>query len=156
MVRCRIASVGAPVILVAGGAQITLASVLVIPGISTTIAVAVLISYGFAQPARGAAQMALIADVVPPERRPHAFGTFRVTFNAAALVGPLLAAVLVSLSWTLVHLGVVTLLTPLPAERDEAAVAEGRWRPVRNAVGSDVSSSRRRSQRCSSPASSRR
>ena len=98
-----------PVILVAGVGQIVLTGILVIPGIPAPVAVTVLALFALTQPIRGAAQGALVADVVPEERRPHAFGTFRVAFNTGALLGPLIAAGLVTLSWSALHAGVVTL-----------------------------------------------
>lgn len=95
-----------PVILVAASFQALLPSLLLLPGLPVWGALAVLVGFAFAQPVRGGAQMALVADLIPPERRTAAFGTFRVVFNAGALLGPLAAAGLVTLSWEAWNVGV--------------------------------------------------
>jgi len=107
------------VILGASLAQLALTSVLVVPGLPVAAAVGVLVAFALTQPIRGAASGALIADLVPDARRTAAFGTFRIVFNAGALLGPLLAAGLVSISWSAVHVGIATMyaLSSLAATR---------------------------------------
>jgi MFS family permease len=130
-----------PVIVAASIAQICLAATLVVPGLPVAAAVVVLVLFALTQPVRGAAQMALIADVVPKGRRTQAFGTFRVTFNAGALTGPLVAAGLVSVSWSALHAGVAIVFSlallsalRLPAGRPVAADRDGQARARRGIV----------------------
>lgn len=47
------------------------------------------------------AAMALLADLVPPERVIMTVSVYRVALNVGAVIGPLLAALLVSVSWNL-------------------------------------------------------
>jgi MFS family permease len=58
---------------------------------------------------RGTALTALLADLVPDERREHAFGSMRVVFNLGAFSGPLLGAALVALAWPALFAGVAVL-----------------------------------------------
>jgi MFS family permease len=46
----------------------------------------------------GPAQQAMVADMLPPERHADGFGIWRVVVNVAAVIGPLLAGVLVGTS----------------------------------------------------------
>ena len=98
-----------PVILAAGTAQTALPALLLVPGGGVPVAVAVMALLTFAQPIRGAAQMALIADLVPDADRERAFGAFRIVFNFGALGGPVLGAGLVALGWPALHAGVAVL-----------------------------------------------
>ncbi|MGE5690683.1 MAG: MFS transporter [Pseudomonadota bacterium] len=68
--------------------------------------IAVLIGLSAATPVRGAALSALLADLVPDDRREHAFGSMRVVFNLGAFTGPLLGALLVWLAWPALFAGV--------------------------------------------------
>ena len=95
-----------PVILAVGSLQVLVPLLLLLPGLGVPGSIAVLVVFALVQPARGAAQGALLADLVPDERREAAFGTFRIVLNVGALAGPLAGAVLVSLSWQLWLAGV--------------------------------------------------
>jgi predicted MFS family arabinose efflux permease len=98
-----------PVIVAAALAQAILPGLLLVPGGGVPVAMAVMALLTFAQPIRGAAQMALIADLVPDEERERAFGAFRIVFNFGALGGPILGACLVALGWPALHGGVAAL-----------------------------------------------
>jgi predicted MFS family arabinose efflux permease len=98
-----------PVILAGAAAQAALPTLLLVPGLPAAGAVAVLGLLTFSQPVRWAAQSALLADLVPEERRESAFGSVRVAFNTGAVGGPLLGAALVAVGWTALHAGVVVL-----------------------------------------------
>ncbi len=76
---------------------------------SATAGIAVLVGLSIATPMRGTALTALLADLVPDERREHAFGSMRVVFNLGAFSGPLLGAVLVALAWPALFAGVAVL-----------------------------------------------
>ena len=76
---------------------------------SAVAGIAVLVGLSVATPVRGAALTALLADLVPDERREHAFGSMRVVFNVGAFSGPLLGAALVVLGWPALFAGVVAL-----------------------------------------------
>jgi predicted MFS family arabinose efflux permease len=70
-----------PVIVFGAAAQTVLPAALLIPGLPVAGAVAVLALLTVCSPIRGAATQALIADLIPPERREAAFGSMRVAFN---------------------------------------------------------------------------
>ncbi|MFN8223508.1 MAG: MFS transporter [Gaiellales bacterium] len=99
-----------PVILVSTAIQLGLAAILVVPSLPVPAAVAVLLCFGLVQPIRGATYGALLADLVPEGRRTLAFGSFRVAFNAGALIGPIVAGALATGSWAAVHVGIVVAL----------------------------------------------
>ena len=124
-----------PVILVVGSLQVLLPALLLVPGLGVPGAIAVLVLFALVQPARGAAQGALLADLVPDERREVAFGTFRIVLNVGALAGQLLGAVLVSVSWHAWIVGVSTLY----ALSLVAALGLPSLPPARAAGGNDVS-----------------
>jgi MFS family permease len=127
-----------PVVLVGAIAQTVVPAALLIPGLSTTGAVIVLAVLTFSQPVRWSAQSALLADLVPEERRESAFGSVRIAFNTGAVGGPIIGAGLVALSWDALHVGIVVLyalsfltalrLPSLPAPAREAGVARASWR----------------------------
>ena len=73
---------------------------------SAAAGIAVLVGLSVATPVRGTALTALLADIVPDERREHAFGSMRVVFNLGAFSGPLLGAALVALAWPALFAGV--------------------------------------------------
>src|SRR5262245_16454412 len=98
-----------PVILTAATAQAVVPVALLVPGLPAAGAVAVLAVLTFSQPVRWASQSALLADLVPEDRREHAFASVRIAFNTGAVGGPLLGAVLVSVGWQALHAGVVAL-----------------------------------------------
>jgi predicted MFS family arabinose efflux permease len=98
-----------PVILTAATAQALVPVALLVPGLPAAGAVAVLAVLTFSQPVRWASQSAMLADLVPEDRREHAFASVRIAFNAGAVGGPLLGAVLVSVGWQALHAGVVAL-----------------------------------------------
>ena len=76
---------------------------------SAAAGIAVLVGLSVATPMRGTALTALLADLVPDERREHAFGSMRVVFNLGAFSGPLLGAALVALAWPALFAGVAVL-----------------------------------------------
>ena len=73
---------------------------------SATAGIAVLVGLSMATPVRGTALSALLADLVPDDRREHAFGSMRVVFNLGAFSGPLLGALLVAVAWPALFAGV--------------------------------------------------
>jgi MFS family permease len=127
-----------PVVLVGAAAQTLVPLVLLVPGLPPGGAVAVLALLTFSQPVRWSAQSALLADLVPEERRESAFGSVRIAFNTGAVGGPLVGAALVALSWQALHAGVVVLfalsfltalrLPSLPAPTRAAGEAATSWR----------------------------
>ncbi len=76
---------------------------------SAAAGIAVLVGLSVATPMRGTALTALLADLVPDERREHAFGSMRVVFNLGAFSGPLLGAALVAFAWPALFAGVAVL-----------------------------------------------
>jgi predicted MFS family arabinose efflux permease len=92
------------VILGASVVQVTL-PFLALNG-SAAAGIAVLVGLSMATPVRGTALSALLADLVPDDRREHAFGSMRVVFNLGAFSGPLLGAVLVAIAWPALFAGV--------------------------------------------------
>lgn len=132
-----------PVIVTAGLVQAFLPLLLTAPWSSAPVAAAVLAAMTFVGPVRMAAQQALLADLVPDEKREETFGAARVVFNAGALAGPLLGAALVSVAWPALHVGVAALffcsfLASLRLPRlAPAAPAGGRPRPVLRMLVSD-------------------
>ena len=94
-----------PVILVGAAAQSIVPAALLVPGLPAAGAVAVLALLTFSQPVRWSAQSALLADLVPEDRRESAFGSVRIAFNTGAVCGPLVGAALVALSWQALHAG---------------------------------------------------
>jgi MFS family permease len=127
-----------PVVLVGAIAQTVVPAALLIPGLSTTGAVIVLAVLTFSQPVRWSAQSALLADLVPEERRESAFGSVRIAFNTGAVGGPIIGAGLVALSWDALHVGIVVLyalslltalrLPSLPAPARDSGSARASWR----------------------------
>jgi MFS family permease len=97
-----------PVIVWAGAVQALLPLLLVFTR-SAPVAIAVLCSLSMVGPVRWTAQSALLADLVPEERREAAYGTFRVVFNLGALLGPVTGAALVAVSWPALHAGAAVL-----------------------------------------------
>ena len=85
-----------PVVLVGAAAQTLAPLVLLVPGLPPGGAVAVLALLTFSQPVRWSAQSALLADLVPEERRESAFGSVRIAFNTGAVGGPLVGSALVA------------------------------------------------------------
>ena len=79
-----------------GQSAIPLALLAPVPPVA---AFAVLAAMGFLQPFRGVSQRALLADLVPAERRVQAYGAFRVVQNTGGVLGPVAAAGLVAWSW---------------------------------------------------------
>jgi predicted MFS family arabinose efflux permease len=73
---------------------------------SASAGIAVLVGLSMATPMRGTALSALLADIVPDDRREHAFGSMRVVFNLGAFSGPLLGAALVAVAWPALFSGV--------------------------------------------------
>jgi predicted MFS family arabinose efflux permease len=98
-----------PVIVAGACAQAILPAALLLPGLPVAGAVAVLALLTLWSPVRGAATQALVADLVPPERREAAFGSMRVAFNTGALAGPVIGAGLVTVGWGALHAGVSVL-----------------------------------------------
>ena len=92
------------VILGASVVQVTL-PFLALNG-SAAAGIAVLVGLSMATPVRGTALSALLADLVPDDRREHAFGSMRVVFNLGAFSGPLLGALLVAVAWPALFAGV--------------------------------------------------
>jgi MFS family permease len=129
-----------PVILAGAAAQSIIPTALLIPGLPAAGAVVVLALLTFSQPVRWSAQSALLADLVPEERRESAFGSVRIAFNTGAVGGPLVGAGLVALSWEALHAGVVVLfalsfltalrLPSLPVPARKAGEAGASWRAV--------------------------
>jgi predicted MFS family arabinose efflux permease len=127
-----------PVILAGAAAQSVIPAALLIPGLPAAAAVGVLALLTFSQPVRWSAQTALLADLVPEDRRESAFGSVRIAFNTGAVGGPLVGAALVALSWEALHTGVVVLfalsfltalrLPSLPAPARTAGRAAASWR----------------------------
>src|SRR6185436_18025118 len=95
--------------VIVGASVFQVALPLVALGGGTTAGLAVLIGLSMATPVKGAALTALLADLVPDERREHAFGSMRVVFNLGAFAGPLLGALLVTLAWPSLFAGVAAL-----------------------------------------------
>ena len=95
-----------PVILFGAVAQTVFPALLLLPGLPVVGAVVVLALLTLCSPVRGAATQALVADLIPPERREAAFGSMRVAFNTGALAGPVIGAGLVTIGWDALHLGV--------------------------------------------------
>jgi predicted MFS family arabinose efflux permease len=130
-----------PVILAGASAQTLLCAALLVPGLPVAGAVAVLALLTLWSPVRGAATQALIADLVPPERREAAFGSMRIAFNTGALAGPVLGAGLVAVGWHALHAGVALLyaLSLLAAARlprlEPLAAAAGERPSFRAIVG---------------------
>jgi predicted MFS family arabinose efflux permease len=108
-----------PLIVTATIAQTLAPALLLAPGLGRWPPFGVLVAMGFVQPVRGTSQRALIADLVEEHERERAYGAFRVAFNIGATTGPLLAAGLVALDWTALHVGisVAYALSLLPALR---------------------------------------
>ena len=73
---------------------------------SASAGIGVLVGLSMATPVRGTALSALLADLVPDDRREHAFGSMRVVFNLGAFSGPLLGALLVAVAWPALFAGV--------------------------------------------------
>ena len=71
--------------------------------------IAVLVGMSVATPVRGGSLSALLADLVPEDRREHGFGSMRVVFNLGAFTGPLLGAALVALAWPALFAGIAAL-----------------------------------------------
>jgi MFS family permease len=83
---------------------------------SIPLAVAVVTLMSLAGPLRYGPLGALIADVIPEERREAAFAANRIAYNVAALAGPLLGAALVAVDWRALHAGVALVFSlSLPA-----------------------------------------
>ena len=95
------------VVLTASVFQVALPLVALAGGANAGIAV--LVGLSMATPVKGAALTALLADLVPDERREHAFGSMRVVFNLGAFGGPLLGALLVTVAWPSLFAGVAVL-----------------------------------------------
>lgn len=98
-----------PVILVGAAAQAVLPALLALPFTGPWAAAGILMVLTVFGTVRWAAQSALMADLVPEERREAAFGSFRVAFNVGAVAGPLLGAALVTVAWPALHAGVAVL-----------------------------------------------
>jgi MFS family permease len=132
-----------PVILAGATAQAVVPVALLVPGLPAVGAVAVLAVLTFSQPVRWSAQSALLADLVPEERREHAFASVRIAFNAGAVGGPLLGAARVAVGWQALHTGVLalfalSLLTALrlPSLPAALATAEERRASMRAVIAS--------------------
>jgi predicted MFS family arabinose efflux permease len=98
-----------PVILAGAGTQTAVAAGLLLPGIGVATASVLLVVMSFAQPVRGVAQRAAVADTAPEDGREHAFAGYRLAVNVGALIGPLTGAALVGAGWTALHAGTVVL-----------------------------------------------
>ena len=98
-----------PVILFGAVAQTVFPALLLLPGLPVGGAVAILALLTLCSPVRGAATQALVADLIPPERREAAFGSIRVAFNTGALAGPVIGAGLVTIGWDALHAGCAVL-----------------------------------------------
>ena len=96
------------VILGAGVLQVALPLLALVTQTPAT-GIGVLVGLSVATPVRGGSLSALLADLVPDERREHAFGSMRVVFNLGAFTGPLLGAALVALAWPALFAGVAAL-----------------------------------------------
>lgn len=117
--------VGRTRVIVAGyiGAAVSLALVPVVSGgafISLALVVVAAAAYAFGN----AAHYALATDVVPLADQERAFATMRVVQNLGVVLGPLVASLLVRISWTALFLAsaatigaAVTLGARLPASR---------------------------------------
>ncbi|HEX2291982.1 MAG TPA: MFS transporter, partial [Gaiellaceae bacterium] len=79
--------------------QLLTPGLLLVSGLPTLGAYAVLVTMGFVQPVRGTSQRALLADLIGQDRREEAYGAFRVVLNAGATLGPLGGAALVAWRW---------------------------------------------------------
>jgi len=98
-----------PVILFGAAAQSVFPALLLLPGLPVAGAVSILALLTLCSPVRGAATQALVADLIPPERREAAFGSMRVAFNTGALAGPVIGAGLVTIGWDALHAGCAVL-----------------------------------------------
>ena len=61
----------------------------------------------------GPARQAMIADILPEEKRPQGFGIFRVAFNLSVVIGPAIGGLLASRSYLVLFIAdaVVSLIT---------------------------------------------
>jgi MFS family permease len=69
--------------------------------------------------AGGPARQAMVADLLPPEKRAQGFGVLRVSFNLAATLGPAIGGILASKSYLTLFIidGVASSITALVAYR---------------------------------------
>jgi MFS family permease len=67
----------------------------------------------------GPARQAMVADLLPPEKRAQGFGVLRVSFNLAATLGPAIGGILASKSYLTLFIidGVASSITALVAYR---------------------------------------
>jgi predicted MFS family arabinose efflux permease len=103
-------------------------------GLSPTLAIFVTVSVvvGILQSIGHPAHEAVVADLLPPERRAQGYGIIRVVFNAAVVIAPATAGLLIARSYLLLFVvdAVISLIAAaivifaLPETRPQAAAGE--------------------------------
>ena len=96
-------------ILVASAALALLGGCLAFVGGHVYLGLALIVLLGGAAGLLFAAQQALLTDLVPRERHEHAFASQRVVQNIGFVGGPLLGAVLLTMGWRTLFVGIAAI-----------------------------------------------